>query len=145
MFSKLIYSEPFEFGLDVGVVSRMFFLVAERPRRAVGLCYEGSRYMLVGLPSMRYHDLRHGAASIMAAQGVPARTVMEILGHSQISTTLNVYTYITQELQAEAVDKVSLALWPTESRRFSKILHIPPALASTLASNSSKRPEISQN
>ena len=101
--------------------------------------------MLVGLPSMRYHDLRHGAASIMAAQGVPARTVMEILGHSQISTTLNVYTYITQELQAEAVDKVSLALWPTVSRRFSKILHIPPVLASTLASNSSKRPEISQN
>ena len=34
---------------------------------------------LVGLPPMRYHDLRHGAASLMAAQGVSARTAMEIL------------------------------------------------------------------
>ncbi|MCH8995321.1 MAG: site-specific integrase, partial [Chloroflexi bacterium] len=34
---------------------------------------------LAGLPPMRYHDLRHGAASLMAAQGVPARVAMELL------------------------------------------------------------------
>ncbi len=54
---------------------------------------------LAGLPSMRYHDLRHGVASLMAAQGVPAKVAMEILGHAQISTTLNVYTHIAPELQ----------------------------------------------
>ena len=37
---------------------------------------------LAGLPPMRYHDLWHGAASLMAAQGVPARVAMEILGHA---------------------------------------------------------------
>ena len=67
---------------------------------------------LAGLPTMRYHDLRHGAASLMAAQGVPARVAMEILGHSQISTTMNIYTHIAPELQREASERVAAALWP---------------------------------
>ena len=67
---------------------------------------------LAGLPTMRYHDLRHGAASLMAAQGVPARVAMEILGHAQISTTMNIYTHIAPELQKEASERVAAALWP---------------------------------
>ncbi|MBI4199689.1 MAG: site-specific integrase [Chloroflexi bacterium] len=67
---------------------------------------------LAGLPSMRYHDLRHGAASLMAAQKVPARVAMEILGHAQISTTMNIYTHVAPELQKEAAERVSVALWP---------------------------------
>jgi|TARA_Y100000310_G_C20282261_1_gene623156 integrase len=67
---------------------------------------------LAGLPAMRYHDLRHGAASLMAAQGVPARVAMEILGHAQISTTLNIYTHIAPELQKDAAERLSSALWP---------------------------------
>ena len=61
---------------------------------------------------MRYHDLRCGAASLMAAQGVSARVAMEILGHSQISTTMNIYTHIAPELQKDAVERLSSALWP---------------------------------
>ena len=67
---------------------------------------------LAGLPQMRYHDLRHGAASLMAAQGVPARVAMEILGHAQISTTMNIYTHIAPELQKEAAEKMAGTLWP---------------------------------
>jgi len=67
---------------------------------------------LAGLPAMRYHDLRHGAASLMAAQGVPARVAMEILGHAQISTTMNVYAHVAPELQKEAAERVAVALWP---------------------------------
>ena len=59
------------------------------------------------LPHMRYHDLRHGAASLMAAQGVSPRVAMEILGHAQISTTMNIYTHIAPEFQKEATDKVA--------------------------------------
>lgn len=65
---------------------------------------------LAGLPRMRYHDLRHGAASLMAAQGVPARIAMELLGHSQIATTMNVYTHVTPQDQREASAKVSEAI-----------------------------------
>ncbi|MSQ13701.1 MAG: site-specific integrase [Dehalococcoidia bacterium] len=66
---------------------------------------------VAGLPPMRYHDLRHGAASIMAALGVSPRTAMETLGHSQISTTMNIYTHVTPEHQREAMDKVGAALF----------------------------------
>ena len=74
---------------------------------------------------MRYHDLRHGAASLMAAQGVSPRVAMEILGHAQISTTMNIYTHIAPELQKEATEKVAGALWPEDS----------PGLVSKLVSN----------
>ncbi|MDO8751537.1 MAG: site-specific integrase [Dehalococcoidia bacterium] len=81
---------------------------------------------LAGLPRMRYHDLRHGAASLMAAQGVSARVAMEILGHAQISTTMNIYTHIAPELQKEATEKMADALWPIEK---------DTALVSKLVSN----------
>ena len=67
---------------------------------------------LASLPQMRYHDLRHGAASLMAARGGPARVSMEILGHAQISTTLNIYTHVSPELQEEAAQRMARALWP---------------------------------
>ena len=66
---------------------------------------------LADLPPMRYHDLRHGAASLMATQGVPARVAMELLGHSQIATTMNIYTHVTQEDQRQASARVSEAIW----------------------------------
>jgi integrase len=66
---------------------------------------------VAGLPPMRYHDLRHGAASLMAAQGVPARVAMEILGHSQISTTMNIYAHVAPELGRDAADRMGAALW----------------------------------
>jgi len=42
-----------------------------------------------GVSHVRLHDLRHTAAGLLLAQGVPARVVMEILGHSQIALTMN--------------------------------------------------------
>ena len=63
-----------------------------------------------GLPRLRFHDLRHGAASLLAAQEVPARVAMELLGHSDIRTTLNVYTHVAPELAREAVRSLDVAL-----------------------------------
>lgn len=59
------------------------------------------------LPEIRFHDLRHTAASLLAARGVPQRTVMEILGHTQASTTANVYTHIATETMKEATDRLA--------------------------------------
>lgn len=47
----------------------------------------------------------------MATQGVSARVAMEILGHSQISTTLNIYTHVAAEAQRDAVERIGAALW----------------------------------
>jgi site-specific recombinase XerD len=48
-----------------------------------------------GLPQpIRFHDLRHSRATLLIAQGVHPRVVMEILRYSQISTTMNTYAHV---------------------------------------------------
>jgi integrase len=63
-----------------------------------------------GLPRQRFHDLRHAAASLLLAQGVAARVVMEILGHSQISLTLNTYSHVIPSLQSDAAKLMDAVL-----------------------------------
>lgn len=63
------------------------------------------------LRAIRLHDLRHTAASLLLAEGIAGRVVMEILGHSQISITMNTYTHVATELSQIAADKVEEALW----------------------------------
>jgi integrase len=67
-----------------------------------------------GLRRVRLHDLRHTAASMLLAQGVAARVVMEILGHSQISVTMNTYTHVDPELNREAINRIQELLWPKD-------------------------------
>jgi integrase len=62
------------------------------------------------LRSQRFHDLRHGAASLLLAQGVHPRSVMEILGHSQIGITLNLYSHVMPELLRDAAQKIDAIL-----------------------------------
>ena len=60
----------------------------------------------IGLPKRRFHDLRHSCATLLLVQGVPARVVMETLGHSQIALTLNTYSHVPSELQREAANRM---------------------------------------
>ncbi len=54
-----------------------------------------------GLPKMRFHDLRHSAASLMSAVGVPIKTQMAVLGHTTMGMTLR-YTHVDASDQASA-------------------------------------------
>ena len=62
------------------------------------------------LPNIRYHDLRHTAATLLLAQGVDPRTIMETLGHSQISMTLNTYAHVVPALRRVAAEKMDAIL-----------------------------------
>lgn len=64
-----------------------------------------------GLPHFRLHDARHTAATLMFASHIEARTVMEILGHSQIAHTLNIYTHVPTETLANAAVTVTDAVY----------------------------------
>ncbi len=55
-----------------------------------------------GLPDIRFHDLRHSCASLLMAQGVHPRVVMEILGHSTIALTMNTYSHVLPQAQRDA-------------------------------------------
>ena len=63
-----------------------------------------------GLPDIRFHDLRHTAASLLLVQGVDPRVVMETLGHSQISLTMDTYSHVMPVLMRDAADKMDAIL-----------------------------------
>jgi integrase len=57
-----------------------------------------------GLPRQRFHDLRHCAASLLIAQGVPVKVVADILGHAQLATTSDLYSHIFPAAHREAAE-----------------------------------------
>jgi hypothetical protein len=56
-----------------------------------------------GLPHIRFHDLRHSAATLLLGLGIHPKIVSELLGHSQIGITLDLYSHVTATMQQEAV------------------------------------------
>lgn len=90
----LVFTTPIGTPLDGGNVTKGF-------QRLLGPA---------GLPHQRFHDLRHAAATLMLVQGVAPRVVMETLGHSQISLTLDTYSHVVGSLQRDAADLMDAVL-----------------------------------
>lgn len=63
-----------------------------------------------GLPRIRFHDLRHTAATLMMAGGVNPKIVAEVLGHSGVAITLDRYSHSTPTMHAEAMAKLDAML-----------------------------------
>ncbi|MCX6083291.1 MAG: site-specific integrase [Chloroflexi bacterium] len=61
---------------------------------------------VAGLPDLRFHDLRHTAATLMFKQGVHPKVVQERLGHADITLTLNTYSHVLPSMQDEAAEKM---------------------------------------
>jgi integrase len=53
---------------------------------------------------LRFHDLRHSHATMLASQGANPRTIQERLGHGSVSTTLSIYTHVIPHMQKDAVE-----------------------------------------
>lgn len=61
------------------------------------------------LPAIRFHNLRHATATFLALEKEPVAVTMAVLGHSNASTTLEIYTRVAPDLAreaAEAMDRV---------------------------------------
>src|SRR5450759_575525 len=77
------------------------------PLDARGLLRDFRQVLRKGkLPAIRFHDLRHSCATMLLVQGVPARVVMEILGHSEISLTMNTYSHVIPGLRKDAAARM---------------------------------------
>ena len=64
-----------------------------------------------GLPaSIRFHDLRHFAATTMLAAGVHPKVASERLGHSQVGITLDLYSHVVEGLDADAAERIERAI-----------------------------------
>jgi integrase len=66
----------------------------------------------LGLPVVGWHSLRHTHATLLGEVGESLRTAQAILCHSDLKTTLNVYTHAIPESQKRAVEKVAGSLFP---------------------------------
>ena len=57
-----------------------------------------------GLPDTGLHTLRHSAASVMLTHGVPLKVVSDILGHSSIAITGDIYGHVSPDVARDAID-----------------------------------------
>lgn len=62
------------------------------------------------LPRIRFHDIRHTAATLMFKEGIHPKVVQEILGHSSISLTLDTYSHVIPSMQEEVASKLNTLL-----------------------------------
>jgi integrase len=108
VISHFLLIESGNFGLDERNVLRRFQKILA----------------LAELPKMRIHDLRHSAVAILIAQGVNIKAISELLGHSSVAFTLQVYGHLLEETKRETADKMDSALSPvatTVATNLSKI------------------------
>nr|WP_236905077.1 site-specific integrase [Clostridium formicaceticum] len=63
------------------------------------------------IPKIRFHDLRHTHATLLLKMGVNPKIVQERLGHSTISTTMDIYSHALPEMQKEAAEKLEEKLF----------------------------------
>jgi integrase len=63
-----------------------------------------------GLPPLRFHDLRHTNATFLLRGNIPAKIVSSMLGHSNIGTTMDIYSHVLTEMQTPAAELINSLL-----------------------------------
>jgi len=102
--------------LTLGVRQDRNSLVCARadgePLQPQSLTHEFPRFLArlgAEFPRVRFHDLRHTHATQLLLAGVHPKVAQERLGHSTITTTLDLYSHVTETMQEDAADKIDAA------------------------------------
>lgn len=90
----LVFTDSVGRPLSPGMVSHAFTRARDR----------------LALPPIRLHDLRHSAATLLLAEGVPLAVISELLGHAGIAITASHYAAVVPELRLEAAAAMNRAL-----------------------------------
>ncbi len=64
------------------------------------------------LPRLRFHDLRHSHATQLLGDGIHPKVAQERLGHASITTTLDLYSHVTDTMQVDAAERLDAAFRP---------------------------------
>lgn len=92
--SDYVFTRPDGFPIDGATLTRHFTALLHR----------------AGLRPIRFHDLRHSAATLLLEQGVELVVIKELLGHAHIGVTATVYAHVRLRLQHQAIDTLSNVL-----------------------------------
>lgn len=65
---------------------------------------------MAGIRQIRFHDLYHSCATLLLEAGVELVTIKELLGHSQIHTTADIYSHVRIRLERGAIEAMNTAL-----------------------------------
>jgi integrase len=88
-----------------------------RPLDGVNVTRDFQRMLKrAGLPARRFHDLRHTTASFLLYQKVHPRVVADLLGHSEIRVTMDLYSHVAPVLQREAAQQMNALLRTAKGR-----------------------------
>ena len=81
-----------------------------------GTAYRRLKTLLeeAGLPSIRFHDLRHTFATLALQNGMDVKTLSAMLGHVSAATTLDIYTHATSDMQHAAARKIDCGIGKAE-------------------------------
>ena len=71
----------------------------------------------IGLKHIRFHDLRHSCASLLLAKGIPMKSIQEWLGHSNFSTTANLYAHLDSNSKKKSAEVLYNALNVTDTKK----------------------------
>lgn len=84
----------------------VFTNMVGRPVSATNLLHRDFYPLLerAGLPKVRFHDLRHTAATLLLEGNVNTKVVSEMLGHTQVGVTMDLYQHVTPTMQQHAAD-----------------------------------------
>jgi integrase len=100
--ARLKFGEEYRADLDI-----VFADAIGEPLHPNTLTYQFKRLCIkAGVPSIRIHDLRHSAATLMIAQGISPDVVQKRLGHSDVALTLRIYTHASPQVQRDAADRL---------------------------------------
>lgn len=94
--------------IDTGLVITTKTGGAFEPRALIKAWHEAQERS--GVPRRPFHSTRHAAASTLIEAGLPAKVVQEVLGHSLVGTTLDIYGHLTERAFVEAADAMEKAL-----------------------------------
>jgi integrase len=90
-----VFTTPIGTPIDPDNFSKAFKRIAER----------------AGLGDWHLHELRHSCASLLLAEGVPLKVVSEYLGHTNISTTADIYGHVAPPQFEAAAAAIDAAIW----------------------------------
>jgi integrase len=97
---------------EIGELRLVFADPRGNPLRGDGMYKYHWRPLLrrLGLPPVRLYDARHSAATMLLEAGVPMRVVQEVLGHSSMAVTADVYSHVTPAFKRQAAEALAAHL-----------------------------------